>query len=198
MSIMHARATSARPIRSWARRSAVAIASLTLATGGLAVASVVMAPAATALPTCTPAGSTGLTADVIANNGQTITGTVDATGCDIGVYVPPGTSGVTINGATVSGANDHGIMAEDTTDLAIQNSTIDNNGLNPTSNIDTNKAVLLVGVTNSSVSNNTVSGNLADGGIASPTKATGSTPAPRDRDPSNRSPLSTTGSRATR
>jgi hypothetical protein len=125
-----------------------------------------MAPAASALATCTPAGTTALTADVIAQTGQTITGAVDATGCDIGIYVPPGTSGVTINGATVSGANDHGIMAEDTTNLAIENSTIQNNGLNPTPNIDTNKAVLLVGVTNSSVENNTVTGNLADGGIS--------------------------------
>jgi hypothetical protein len=140
--------------------------SLTLATGGLVVASVVMAPAATALTICTPAGTTALTADIIATTGQTITGTVDATGCDIGIYVPPGTSGVTIDGATVSGANDHGIMAENTTSLTIQNSTIENNGLNPTANIDTNKAVLLVGVTNSSVENNTVTGNLADGGIS--------------------------------
>ncbi|HXA31009.1 MAG TPA: right-handed parallel beta-helix repeat-containing protein [Acidimicrobiales bacterium] len=163
---MQARGNSVRSLRSWARRVGVAVAALTLATGGLVVTSVVMAPAATALAICTPAGTTALTADIIATTGQSITGTVDATGCDIGIYVPPGTSGVTIDGATVSGANDHGIMAENTTGLTIQNSTIENNGLNPTHNIDTNKAVLLVGVTNSSVENNTVTGNLADGGIS--------------------------------
>ena len=99
----------------------------------------------------------------------------------MGIYVPPGTSGVTIFGATVSGANDHGIMAENTTHLAIQNSTIQDNGLNPTANIDTNKAVLLVGVTDSSVENNTVTGTWPTGASASPTRAAASTPALRAR-----------------
>ena len=106
-------------------------------TTGLAVAAagiLVVVPGSPArAATCTPAGSTGFTAAVVATAGQTISNqTVDATGCDLGIYVGPTASGVTISDTTVSGANDHGIMAEDATNLAIQNSTIENNGLNPT------------------------------------------------------------------
>jgi len=118
-----------------------------------------------ALPTCTAAGGTGLTASVIATTGQTITGATDATGCDLGIYVGPGVTGVTINHASVTGANDHGIFAQDTSGLNITNSTVSGNGVAPTAGIAENKAIELVGVSNSTVSGNTVSGNLADGGI---------------------------------
>ena len=38
---------------------------------------------------CLQAGNTGLTASIVAHPGQTITGAVDATGCDLGIYVGP-------------------------------------------------------------------------------------------------------------
>src|SRR5664280_2581008 len=118
-----------------------------------------------ALPTCTAAGGTGLTASVIATTNQAITGATDATGCDLGIYVGPGVTSVTISHATVTGANDHGIFAQDTSGLQVTNSTVSGNGVAPTAGIAENKAIELVGVSNSTVSGNTVSGNLADGGI---------------------------------
>ena len=115
---------------------------------------------------CTPAGSTGLTAAVVATAGQTsFPSPIDATGCDLGIYVGPGNTGVTINNVTVSGANDHGIFAQDTSGLTVSNSTLQGNGVAPTAGINENKAIELVGVSNSTVSGNTVTGNLADGGI---------------------------------
>ena len=113
---------------------------------------------------CTAAGSTGLTASVIATASTTYSSTIDATGCDLGIYVGPGITGVTIS-ATISGANDHGIFAQDTSNLTVSGSTLQGNGVAPTAGINENKAIELVGVSNSTVSGNTVTGNLADGGI---------------------------------
>src|SRR5665811_2075108 len=118
-----------------------------------------------ALPPCSAAGTTGLTARTIATPNQTITGATDATGCDLGIYVGPGVTGVTINNATISGANDHGIFAQDTTGLTVSNSTVQGNGVAPTAGIAENKGIELVGVSDSTVSGKTVTGNLADGGI---------------------------------
>jgi parallel beta-helix repeat protein len=114
---------------------------------------------------CVPAGSTGLTAFVVASSGQTVSGTIDATGCDVGVYVGPGTTGVRITGATISGANDHGIFVQDVSGITIKYNTVTGNGVNPNSAIAENKAVELVGTSFAVVEHNTVSHNVADGGI---------------------------------
>ena len=118
-------------------------------------------------PACTAAGTTGLTAKVVIDSGSApYSGqTVDATGCDLGIYVGPGASNITLDGDTVTGANDHGIFAQDTSGLTISNSTVSGNGVAPTPGIAENKGIELVGVTNSTVTGNTVTGNLADGGI---------------------------------
>ena len=119
-----------------------------------------------ATTTCVPAGSTGLTAYFVAANGQTIKGhSIDATGCDIGIYVPPGSSGVTIVGNTITGANDHGIMVQDSKNVAIIGNTVTGNGVAPNSAIQENKAIELVGTSLSIVKNNIVTYNTADGGI---------------------------------
>ncbi|HET6873644.1 MAG TPA: right-handed parallel beta-helix repeat-containing protein, partial [Acidimicrobiales bacterium] len=56
--------------------------------------------------------------------------------------------------------------AEGVSGLTIKNSTVQGNGVNPNQNLDVDKAIQLVAVTNSTVSNNTVTGNTADGGIS--------------------------------
>src|ERR1700692_1984260 len=61
---------------------------------------------------CVPAGTTGLTAAMVAPGAPIPAQIVNATGCDIGIYVPPGVNGQTITTSTVSGANDEGIFAE--------------------------------------------------------------------------------------
>jgi len=127
---------------------------------------------------CSPAGDTGLTASVVANSNQVITGIINAAGCDIGIYVGPGIE-VVIANATVTGANDHGILVQDTTNTVIENSFITANGIAPHPAcpfgtpstpskpcIAANYEVLLVGTSHALVKGNTVSFNPADGGIA--------------------------------
>ena len=118
-----------------------------------------------AAPACSPAGGTGLTAAVIATSGQKISSTINASGCDIGIYVGPGTSGVVINGAKVTGANDHGIFVQDASNIVIKNNVVSGNGIAPNTAIQENKAIELVGTSHSTVSGNVVRDNLADGGI---------------------------------
>jgi hypothetical protein len=74
------------------------------------------------LPKCTAAGLTGLTAAFV-NPSTDVTGSVDATGCDIGVYYNTASSNVadaTIFGATYAGVYVDG-AAVDVTDSTIYN-----------------------------------------------------------------------------
>ncbi len=126
--------------------------------------SVASAATPAAAPSCEAAGSTGLTAAmVVTTNVSDIS--LNASGCDIGLYVPPGTSGITISGVTVSGANDHGIFVQDASDITISASTITGNGVGRTAGISDDKAVMMVGTSSSTITGNTVTGNVADGGI---------------------------------
>jgi hypothetical protein len=125
-----------------------------------------IAPGVAGAVGCTSnAGGTGLSAAVVATASQHITTTVDATSCDVGIFVGSAATNVNIDSISVSGANDHGILAVDTTGLTVQNSTVSGNGVAPTAGIAENKAIELVGTSNSTVTGNTVTGNLADGGI---------------------------------
>ncbi len=155
-----------RKLRLWIG-NAVVLAGLPVVTlagaGGMALD---QAPAGAAA-TCVPAGTTGLTAvKVVTASTSTLSGTtISATGCDVGIYVAPTTSGVTIKGVTVTGANDHGIFVQDASSITIETSTVKNNGVAPTKGISENKAIELVGTSTSTVKGNTVTGNVADGGI---------------------------------
>lgn len=122
---------------------------------------------------CVAAGSTGLTAKVISQPFELISGFVNASGCDVGIYVGPSGSPVAIEGATVVDANDHGIFVQDGNSVFIVGNTVENNGLAPhtcaanqTSNcIAEDKAIQLVGTVGAFVSRNTVILNRVDGGI---------------------------------
>lgn len=144
-------------------------------------------------PACAPAGGTGLTAKIVLSNtsdkGEDVANvqshgdsdqatlsntTVDATGCDVGVYVSPGSNGIVISGITVTGAKDHGIFIQDASHVTVKNSLVTGGGagrhacptpLSPPPCIAEDKALQLVGTTDSNISNNIVKGNSADGGI---------------------------------
>jgi hypothetical protein len=74
-------------------------------------------------------GGSGLSAAVVAKSGQTIAHkTIDAAGCDIGIYVGPGVSGVTIDAVKVTGASFQGILAEKTSHLKVEHSILTGNG----------------------------------------------------------------------
>ena len=97
----------------------------------------------------------------------TVQGTVlDATDQDNGITISgPASSGTVIRGLTVENANNHGIWASDTSNLAILGNVITKNGANSNQAAE-NKPLLLDGTSYSLVAHNTVSGNLADGGIS--------------------------------
>ena len=129
------------------------------------------APPASAA-SCVQAGSTGLTAAEVvqkASDASKLPATVDATGCDFGIYVNNSSdnshTAITIDSVTVSGANDHGIFVQDSDKITISNSTVKDNGVAPTPGIGDNKALMMVGTSDSTITGNTVTGNLADGGI---------------------------------
>jgi len=147
-----------------------------LSVTGIAASSLLAANPAGAV-SCTSAGTTGLTAAVIATTGTPInsttngSATINATGCDYGIYVGPGVTGVTIGGATaalgvtVSGANDTGIFVEQvaTGTTTIENDTVQNNGVNPNPKIGSFGGIVLAGVTGALVENNTVQNNGGGG-----------------------------------
>ena len=129
------------------------------------------------ITSCSAAGKTTLTAYmVVTHSHTTISGkTINATSCDIGIYVSPGLSYVTIKDTTVTGANQHGILVQDDSHVLIENSLVTGNGVAttvcppsgtpPPGCIPENKPIELVGTSNSLVTNNVVSYNGADGGI---------------------------------
>ena len=125
---------------------------------------------------CSTAGSTGLTAQLILTSNQHLIGTtVNATGCDLGIFVGPGTDKVLISGVTVTGANEHGIFVQDASRVTIQDSVVTGNGVAghacppagspPAGCIPEDKGIELVGTSDSVITHNLVSNNRADGGI---------------------------------
>ncbi|HEY1652751.1 MAG TPA: right-handed parallel beta-helix repeat-containing protein [Acidimicrobiales bacterium] len=150
---------------------AAGLAVSALGTAGIAAsAMVIQAGPAGASPTCVTAGTTGLTAAVDATSSETIAGgNVVATGCDIGIYVGPGVMNVTIGGpsasnaVTISGANDTGIFAEQTSFVTIEGATIQNNGVQPNHAIVAFGGVVLAGVDASAITGNTIINNGGGG-----------------------------------
>jgi hypothetical protein len=126
---------------------------------------------------CKAAGTTTLTAYmVVTHSHTTISGkTINAAGCDVGIYVSPGLSWITIKNDLVTGANQHGILVQDDSHVTIRNNVVVGNGVAtrvcppsgtpPPGCIPENKPVQLVGTSDSYVTNNVVSFNTADGGI---------------------------------
>ena len=113
---------------------------LFLSSLAIAVASVVLlmpAPKSKAMPAaCTLTGffRDGIEMTAAVNNPTSpVTGVVNATGCNIGVYYGPGTSGQ-VKGAEIFGANYFGVVANGDTDdinLDILNSNIHDIGESP-------------------------------------------------------------------
>ncbi len=150
-------------------------ASLLGAPPGAAYAAVARAGAASS-GGCTPAGASKLTAKLVAHSHETVSGTVEASGCDIGIYVPPGAVGVVVRGATVTGATDQGILVQDANGVVIEDSTVTGNLVHPDvcpfppakptgPCIVDAKAVELVGSSHSRIEGNTIVANLGEGGI---------------------------------
>jgi nitrous oxidase accessory protein NosD len=140
-----------------------------------ALTSLAAGSVAAPLPKCMPAGATGLTAKVVATPGEMITGSIWAKGCNIGIYVGPTASGVTIQNAHVAGASDQGIYVQNAGNVSILESVITLNGegghacapppraVEPCITMD--KAVQLDGVSGAIIAGNRVAVNFGNGGI---------------------------------
>lgn len=70
------------------------------------------------------------TAAVVATTGQDVTGTINAAGCEIGVYVGPGVTGVTVKNATVKNAQYVGVYV-DGGNADVTGSTVSDVGATP-------------------------------------------------------------------
>lgn len=114
------------------RRKPTVTATVAFSTIPLVAAMGVATAGAADAASCTPdVGNTGLSAAVVAHAHQSISHQmVDATGCDIGIYVGAGARHVTIRSTTVTGANFQGIFAEKTSHLRITHSTVTGNAFN--------------------------------------------------------------------
>ncbi len=115
-------------------------------------------PALAAVP------ANGFTAAVVASSGEMITGNINATGYDLGIYVGPGVHRVQIVGATISGANDEGIMVQDASDVLIEGSTVQGNAVDPAPSLSEVKGIAVVGSTGVIIRGNLVTKN-GHGGI---------------------------------
>lgn len=135
-----------------------------LGVGSLVAVLIGAAGPAMAAPTCVNAGLSGMTAVVVATTGQNVTGTIDATGCDLGIYVGPGVNGVTIENATISGANEHAIYVQDTFSVTIQHNTITGN-VTGGGSLTENEAVDVAGSSMVKIVHNSITNN-GGGGIA--------------------------------
>jgi hypothetical protein len=127
-----------------------------------------------AAASCLNAGGTGLTTLMILNSNTVVHGkSINAKGCDVGIYIPPGSSNVKITGTTITGANDEAIFAQDSSNILVQNNFIWGNGVNGGHScnyvsapcIAEDKAIQFAGVSNSKIVGNVVRENTADGGI---------------------------------
>jgi len=131
----------------------------------LAVPLVTSAAVPCSAPISTSRGS--LTAEVVATTGDNITGDVDGTGCDIGVYIASGVSNVNIS-ATVHDANQYGVL-NDGTNVTVDTSTITNTGNHNGAAFEPNGVQTGIGIFYSvnatgSITNNIVN-NYQKGGI---------------------------------
>lgn len=124
------------------------------------------AETASAAPTCAMAGDSGFTAAVVARTNQRISGgQINASGCDVGIYVGPGATGVRISRVRVTGASDAGILVQKTSRVTITGSVVTGNGFHsPGDSLPQAFGISLFGVSNSVISRNTVYNN-GRGGI---------------------------------
>lgn len=162
-------------MKSRGKSMAVGVVAASTALLGVSAGVAQAAPAST----CTPnVGNSGLSAAVVAHPHQRIAQRhIDATGCDIGIYVGQGVSHVRIDSVSVSGANFQGIFAEKTSHLTVQDSVVTDNGFHTTdpaapplpgsgvkSYVGQSFAISLFGVSHSTVRDNKVFNN-GRGGI---------------------------------
>jgi nitrous oxidase accessory protein NosD len=114
---------------------------------------------------CVDAGDTGLTTVISAESGQHIHGTIDASACNVGIFVGPGVHDVVISRTKISGSTDHGIFVENASNVRITHNVLRGTVTDPNQQIAEDKAIELVGTSQSLVGWNLVVDTVGSGGI---------------------------------
>jgi len=127
------------------------LASLASASALVAAMAVAAVPATAMAATCTPTGFVRDGIDLTAAQiGGTVTGPLDATDCNIGVYNPTSVSGATIFGADCYGVVVDGVRAN------VANSTVRNIGEDPFNGTQHGRAILYINGASGTISGNQV------------------------------------------
>lgn len=103
-------------------------------------------------------GIENLTARIIASSNETISGNINATGYSFGIYIGPGVTNVTVEGAHIYGAENSGIIAVDTEHISVLSNLLNGNGMNPDKKIPISGTVGFYGVSDSYITGNNISG----------------------------------------
>lgn len=139
----------------------ITVVALLLAAGG-ALTSPGVTRATTCFPTNFSRDNHDLTAAVIAGSGDDISGDIDATTCDIGVYVEPGVTDVKIDNADIHGAKYFGVAVNGAAPGAsadVTNSSIYDIGESPFNGAQHGVGIYYVAMGSSDSATGTVSGN---------------------------------------
>lgn len=115
--------------------------------------------------TCRPAGSTGLDTALVASSYQRITGSVNASGCQVAIYIPPGSRDIVLQDLAISDASEHAVFVQNATAIAIVDNRVSVSagaagsalGAGPPPPED--KTIVLVGTTGGLVQDNVLAGN---------------------------------------
>jgi hypothetical protein len=109
-------------------KTGIIISAVILGVSGLGVILPLSASAANCTPTGFMRDGINMTAAIV-NPSSTVSGDVDASGCNVGVYYGPGTKG-TVNNANVHGANYYGVVVQKAK-VTVENSNVHNIGETP-------------------------------------------------------------------
>jgi hypothetical protein len=111
-------------------KSTIAVSAVVIGASGLGLAIPLAAHAAGCAPTGFYKDGINLTAAAgYINPTSPVTGTVSATGCNIGVFYGPGTHG-TVNNATITGSNYYGVVVQQA-NVNVENSNVNTIGETP-------------------------------------------------------------------
>ncbi len=118
----------------------------------IATVAVAAAPAATFAATCTPTGFVRDGIDLTAAQiGGTVTGELDATGCDIGVYNP-----TSVSGADIHGAKYYGVVVDGVRTVNVTGSKVHEIGDSPFNGTQHGRAILYINGARGTISGNKV------------------------------------------
>jgi hypothetical protein len=147
-----------------------------LATAVVAALGAALLPTTAIAATCTATGFSRDSIDLTAAQiGGDVTGTLDASGCNIGVYYGPGTTG-SVSGATIKNANYFGIV-NDGGNVTVANSTVTQIGETPLNGTQHGNAIYFARddpnstgtVKNSTITHYQKGGIIVDGASSSAT-----------------------------